>query len=651
MGKTKAPPVILCDFETEAIAPRPHYPPKPVSLALKWPDRKDWILMAWGHHDHATGSREGFGNNCTEREARAEYAKARNSRYRMCFQNGMFDQDVAEEHWQFPLLPWERFDDTMFLLFLWDPHAPTLSLKPSAERYLGMPPEEQDRMYDWIIEHIPEARRKPSTAGAYIANCPYQIVKPYHKGDLVRTGGIFEYLWPRVIDAGMGAAYDRERRLMPILLRNARRGIRLDVAALERDAPQMRAGLEKMDAWLRRRLGDINLDSPKQLGDALYEKDVVTEFKMTAGGNGAAPQRSVSKKHLTIDRFADRRVYQALTYRGQMETSLSMFVEPWMELASASPDGATLYPNWSQVRSPKNGGTDTGGARSGRIICSKPNFLNIPKKWKKAISAGYVHPTFVKVPELPFMRKYVLPHKGKRWGRRDYNQQEVRLFAHYEEGPVMEGFLRDPRFDMHEGVRAAEEEALIAAGLREEFGRDDAKITVFGKFYGQGLDGLMEALKIPEEQRVVGRTIQSALDRAAPSIKELSDELKARAKDGLPIMTWGGRLYYCEPPQYSKKYNRDMTFEYKLISYLIQGSGADVIKEALVRYDEHPGRGENLNVTVYDEIDIDLPMSERGARHEMTVLRDVMQSIECDVPMLSDGEIGPNWGTLEKYAI
>ena len=52
-----------------------------------------------------------------------------------------------------------------------------------------------------------------------------------------------------------------------------------------------------------------------------------------------------------------------------------------------------------------------------------------------------------------------------------------------------------------------------------------------------------------------------------------------------------------------------------------------------------------------DEINIDLPMSEKGARHEMTVLRDCMQSIEVDIPLLSDGEVGPSWGTLAKFAI
>lgn len=636
---TKAPDVIVVDFETKGIEPRPKYPPVPVSLALKWPDRKDYILMSWGH--------EGNDNNCTEREARNELERARRSKYPLLCQYGMFDHEVAEAAWDMPLLSWERCHDTMFLIFLDNPHAPSLSLKPSAERLLGIKPEEQDKMYEWIIANVPEAKRKPSEAGAYIWKCPYRIVKPYHKGDLTRTGKIFNLLWPRIVDAGMRDAYDRERRLMPILLRNAQRGMRVDVNALEKDLPAMRAGVEKVDHWLEKKLKKpgINIDSDKQLGEALYDAGIVTDFKRTAKG-----QLSVSKKYLTIDKFKDKRVYHALTYRGQMSTSISMFGEPWLELATQSRTGDLLHANWAQVRSPKGDRSDTKGARSGRIICSKPNLLNIPKKWKRAITAGYLHPAFLDVIELPFMRRYCLPSKGKQWGRRDWNQQELRLFAHFEEGPVMEGFLTDPKYDIHETVREEVERALVAAQLRESFDRDSAKTTVFGDVYGQGITGLMDALKLPDEERAVAQTIKRALNRAIPTIKMLSNQLKALAKEGLPIKTIGGRLYYCEEPAYSKKYGRDMTFEHKLISYLCQGSGADVTKEALIRYYEHPKRQEEFTVTVYDELDVDLPMSARGVKQEMTVLKECMM-IECDVPLLSDGEVGPNWGNLTAYAI
>jgi DNA polymerase I-like protein with 3'-5' exonuclease and polymerase domains len=556
-------------------------------------------------------------------------------------QNAMFDLDVAECSWELPLPDWRKFHDSMFLIFLDDPHSDSLGLKQSAERLLGIKPEEQDLMKDWILANIPEAKRKPSTAGAYICRCPFKIVAPYLKGDLTRTIKIFNFLYPRIVDAGMGESYDRERKLMPILLRNARRGMRVDVPGLERDLPLMKSGVEKIDQWLRRKLGDINLDSDVQLGKALYERGIVSDFKKTPKG-----QLSVSKKHLTIDKFKDRNVYQALTYRGQMTTSVNMFMEPWIELAQY--DGK-LHADWSQVRAPK-GGNDTKGARSGRIICSKPNLLNIPKKWKRAITAGYVHPTFVKVPELPFMRTYVLPSKGKQWGRRDANQQELRVFAHFEEGPVMAGFLSDSRFDVHEGARAEEEAALVGAGLRDEFDRDSAKTTVFGALYAQGLTGLMEALKLRDpEDRDVGRIIHQALHRALPSINDLSKQLKALAAEGLPIMTWGKRLYYEEPPMYSEKFGRDMTFAYKLISYLIQGSAADLIKESIIRYDAHPKRAEEFLTTVYDEINTDLPLSQRGAKQEMGVLKDCIQSVELDVPMLSDGEVGPSWGALKAW--
>jgi DNA polymerase I-like protein with 3'-5' exonuclease and polymerase domains len=217
----------------------------------------------------------------------------------------------------------------------------------------------------------------------------------------------------------------------------------------------------------------------------------------------------------------------------------------------------------------------------------------------------------------------------------------------------MAGFMEQEKYDMHEGVRAKAEELLKNAGLLEgEFPRDTAKTAVFGAFYGQGLKGLIQSLGLDEhnpEHNAVAKLVHKALHTAAPSIKELSNILKAIGDDDLPIRTWGGRLYYKEPSQYSEKFGRWMDFAYKLISYLIQGSAADVTKEALVRYDAHPKRQGRFVVSVYDEIDGSCP--KKAVKEEMTLLRDVMRSIETVIPMLSDGETGPNWGTLAAYAI
>src|ERR1700733_9268973 len=192
---SKAPPVIVADFETKGIEPRPKYPPKMVSLALKWPDTQEYKLMSWGH--------AGGDNNCTEKEARGAYLKARNSKYAMLFQNGAFDQDCAEVHWDIPLLPWDKTHETMYLLALENPHAPSLALKESAQRILNIAPEEQDKLKEWILANVPEAKRKPSSWGAYIWLAPYRIVRPYHKGDLTRTLKIFNHLYPYIVESGM----------------------------------------------------------------------------------------------------------------------------------------------------------------------------------------------------------------------------------------------------------------------------------------------------------------------------------------------------------------------------------------------------------------------------------------------------------------
>ena len=178
------------------------------------------------------------------------------------------------------------------------------------------------------------------------------------------------------------------------------------------------------------------------------------------------------------------------------------------------------------------------------------------------------------------------------------------------------------------------------------FDRDSAKPCVFGRVYGQGLKGLMDALHLPEGDKAVAQIIQRAINTAVPSIKELDDQLKDLARQGLPIRTWGGRLYYCEPPQYNEKYGRNMTFEYKLLNYLLQGSGADVTKETLIRYDAAK-KHSRFVVTVYDEINFSTP--SKYMKSEQKILRDCMRSIETEVPMLSAGEAGPNWGTLEKF--
>ena len=105
-------------------------------------------------------------------------------------------------------------------------------------------------------------------------------------------------------------------------------------------------------------------------------------------------------------------------------------------------------------------------------------------------------------------------------------------------------------------------------------------------------------------------------------------------------------MYYPEEP---KRINgRMMTWEYKLLNYLVQGSAADVTKESIIRWYNHPERHpqSRLLVTVYDETNL-TSLPEYSIR-EMAVLKWAMETIEMDVKMLSSPKWGISWGSVLK---
>ena len=170
--------MITLDFETEAIEGNPLVnPPKPVGLAVRGASGRchyqtDWDEMADVWEMYCASSKP------------------------LLFHNAPFDLSVGCHWFNTPWPAWERVHDTMYLLFLADPYAQSLSLKPSAERYLDEPPEEQNALYDWIVENVPEATRK--NAGAFISRAPVEIVRPYAIGDVERTWNLYTHLMEKV---------------------------------------------------------------------------------------------------------------------------------------------------------------------------------------------------------------------------------------------------------------------------------------------------------------------------------------------------------------------------------------------------------------------------------------------------------------------
>lgn len=639
--------VVTIDYETARIQPRPQYPPEPVGVAVHAHGMEPRYL-AWGHPS---------GNNCTKSEAcellRQVHA---DPKAEVLFHNASFDLAVSVERMGLSMPPWQRVHDTMFLLFLHDPHSRSLGLKPASEALLGWPSEEQDAVHEWIYanrkeilaryggpdDKITRAKSGANSPGAWISKAPADLVGRYAVGDVLRTAALFEHLLPRIEQQGMREAYDRERRLLPILMENERIGLRVDLEALERDVPLYQRALSAVEEQMRSYLGasGLSFDNDRDVAAVFQERGAVhpEAWKQTEKSG----ELSVSKDNLPPEAFVDPLLASAFGYRNRLVTCLKMFMCPWLEKAARN--GGYINPRWNQVRDSR------GGTRSGRPSMTDPNLLNVSKSWDDR-SDGYVHPEPLGLPLLPLVRRYVLPDEGHAFVHRDFSGQEVRIFAHFESGELADAYRENPRLDPHDWVKGA-----IRQAVGRELERTRVKNVTFARLYGGGEGAVLQQARC--SSRAEARELIAFHDRAIPGRKILSEEILRAVRRGEPIRTWGGRLYHVEPPSFNKKLGRRQTYEYKLINYLVQGSAADATKEALCRWyygwktqpDLYPFRGPTTGarflLTVYDEINISAPIG--CAAQDMTFLRDVMNSIELDVPLLSDGKMGPNWGTLEK---
>lgn len=641
----KTPRPTTIDFETFRIEGRPVYPPVPVGVSIKEFGKKS-RYYAWGH---VTG-----GNNCTIEAAKAALRNVWLTPDGLLFQNGKFDIDIAETHFGLKPPSWERYHDTMFLLFLDDPNQRELGLKPAAARLLGLPPEERDAVADWLVKNqpVPEVKISRTTgpnakhpAGAYIAYAPGDVVGPYANGDADRTEALFRLLWPRIVERGMATAYNRERRLLPVLMDLERQGVRVDVPRLRADVAKYEAVAERLDAWLHVRLGagpEVNLGSDAQLLAALEAAGVVDVAKLGLTKKGSV---QTNKKALAAG-VTDKQLVAALTYQTQLSTCLGTFMKPW--LATVEKSGDLIFPVWHQTRG------SGGGARTGRLTCggkeSTGNFQNIPKEFEPIFAheeAGLpkkerkgLPPCPIRgVPALPLCRSYVVPYeKGHVLVGRDYSQQELRILAHFECGAMKEQYDADPWLDFHDNVREQ-----LELRFRRPFKRKPVKNINFGIVYSQGIGSLAEKNGESFEET---KALREAVYALYPGLKAINAEMKRKAKADEPLVTWGGRENLCQHPAIID--GRVKTFDYKMINTLIQGSAADCTKESMIRYWESKPKGHRLILTVHDEMVSSVPAAEMVAAQ--TAMRASMEKVEFLIPMLSEGAwSAENWASMKNY--
>jgi DNA polymerase I-like protein with 3'-5' exonuclease and polymerase domains len=286
-----------------------------------------------------------------------------------------------------------------------------------------------------------------------------------------------------------------------------------------------------------------------------------------------------------------------------------------------------VHCSFNQLRS------DGSGTVSGRFSSSNPNLQQIP----------------IRTDEGNIIRTLFLPDTGQLFGATDFSQIEFRLLAATaaDEGifgadKFVDAYRNDPKTDFH---------AVVAdmTGLP----RLQAKTITFACAYGAGPKkiAMQLGLSLADGSKMLDRYHQRA-----PFMKPLSRLYTERADDAGQIETILGRIRRF--PLWEKidrgkmTYSRERTlgskraFTYRALNAYIQGSAADVLKQAMVLVWES-GVCRTLgppHLTVHDELDFSVPRSPQGKEAFREAVHIMQTAVVPSIPLLVDHGLGKNWG-------
>jgi DNA polymerase-1 len=408
---------------------------------------------------------------------------------------------------------------------------------------------------------------------------------------------------------GTGQVYrDIDLPLVPVLLRMEEAGVRIDRAVLSAMAERLTVEMHRVSEQIFEGSGHrFNINSPKQLGDVLFNKMHLP--KPLKYGKGKVVSTAVD----VLEELAEHNDVprQVLQYR-QLAKLKSNYIDSLPLLADAE---GRVHTTFNQV-----------GTATGRLSSTNPNLQNIPIKTELGRE---IRAAFIAAP-------------GNLLISADYSQIELRLMAHYSEDPLLVRAFAEGQ-DIHT-LTAAEVFGIAAEGMDKQT-RDRAKAVNFGIVYGISPFGLAAQLGI--EQNVARLYIETYFARYS-GVRRYIDRLLEETRREQRVRTLFGRVRPI-PDMQSRNANLRGFAERTAVNTPLQGTAADLIKIAMIRIDRRL-REEKLQtkmtLQVHDELLFDVPKKEvdqvkQLVRHEMETV------IELKVPIVVDCGTGPNWRDLK----
>ena len=396
--------------------------------------------------------------------------------------------------------------------------------------------------------------------------------------------------------------------LVPVLLRMEEAGVRIDGAVLGEMSTRLAVEMDTLAEGIFVEADQrFNLNSPKQLGDVLFNKMGLP--KPMKYGKG----KVISTAQDVLEDLAENYPVAArvLEHR-QLAKLRSTYLEA---LPGQMDSNGRVHTTFNQV-----------GTATGRLSSTNPNLQNIPVRTAlgREIRAAFI------------------PAPGHLLMSADYSQIELRLMAHFSEDPLLLNAYRTDQ-DIHT-LTAAEVFDVDAATMDKET-RNRAKAVNFGIVYGISPFGLAAQLGIDQKEARV--YIDRYFERYA-GVRRFIDATLDTVRREQAVRTYFGRVRPI-PDIGSRNPNMRGFAERTAVNTPLQGTAADLIKLAMIAIDrEISGRKlrSRMTLQVHDELLFDV-VPEESEEMQQLVRYEMEHVAEFNVPIVAEIGVGANWRDIK----
>ncbi len=393
-----------------------------------------------------------------------------------------------------------------------------------------------------------------------------------------------------------------ELPLIEVLASMEFEGFKVDKEYLGQLGEKFQAELDELEKGIYDFAGvKFNINSPKQLGEVLFEKLNLPVIKKTKTGYSTSVEvlDKLKGSHEIIDYILRYRSLKKLT---------TTYIDGLIKLIG---EDGKIHSTFNQNIT-----------ATGRISSTDPNLQNIP----------------IRTEEGRLIRRAFVAEENHYLLDGDYSQIELRVLAHLADDEVMiEAFKNDA--DIH--TKTASEVFHVEMDEVTPLQRSNAKAVNFGIVYGISDYGLSKDLEI---SRAEAREYIDKYKATYPGIKKYMDDIVEDGKENGYVETIMHRRRYI-PELSSKNFNIRGFGERVALNTPIQGSAADIIKIAMVRVFEKLRKGNyksKLLLQVHDELIIEAPEEEKD--EVVKLLKDTMEdAVKLNLPLKVDINIGENW--------